>query len=102
MKFLKYHALGNDYLVLDPEEAPELPATDDTIASAIVILVSVPTASSMVPYQQNAQTSGYALSIQMAPKQKKAATVCASLPATYTTLVKFKTKRSPSIHWVVS
>lgn len=31
MKFFKYHALGNDYLVLDPEEAPALPATDDTI-----------------------------------------------------------------------
>lgn len=31
MKFHKYHALGNDYLVLDPEEAPALPATDDTI-----------------------------------------------------------------------
>ncbi|MGJ8648901.1 MAG: diaminopimelate epimerase [Opitutaceae bacterium] len=31
MKFLKYHALGNDYLVLDPEEAPALPATDDTV-----------------------------------------------------------------------
>lgn len=25
MKFSKYHALGNDYLVLDPAEAPELP-----------------------------------------------------------------------------
>jgi len=25
MKFSKYHALGNDYLVLDPVEAPELP-----------------------------------------------------------------------------
>jgi diaminopimelate epimerase len=31
MKFHKYHALGNDYLILDPEEAPALPATDDTI-----------------------------------------------------------------------
>ncbi len=25
MKFTKYHALGNDYLVLDPKDAPELP-----------------------------------------------------------------------------
>jgi diaminopimelate epimerase len=31
MQFFKYHALGNDYLVLDPGEAPSLPATDDTI-----------------------------------------------------------------------
>lgn len=31
MKFFKYHALGNDYLVLDPNDAPELPGTDDTI-----------------------------------------------------------------------
>ncbi len=31
MKFSKYHALGNDYLVLDPDDAPKLPATDDTI-----------------------------------------------------------------------
>lgn len=31
MKFSKYHALGNDYLVLDPKDAPELPGTDDTI-----------------------------------------------------------------------
>lgn len=31
MQFFKYHALGNDYLVLDPSEAPALPATDDTI-----------------------------------------------------------------------
>ena len=31
MKFHKYHALGNDYLVLDPQEAPALPSTDDTI-----------------------------------------------------------------------
>jgi diaminopimelate epimerase len=31
MKFSKYHALGNDYLVLDPIDAPELPETDATI-----------------------------------------------------------------------
>ena len=31
MQFHKYHALGNDYLVLDPAEAPTLPASDDTI-----------------------------------------------------------------------
>lgn len=31
MQFFKYHALGNDYLVLDTAEAPALPATDDTI-----------------------------------------------------------------------
>ena len=29
MKFLKYHALGNDYLVLDPEESPEPPSAED-------------------------------------------------------------------------
>jgi len=28
MKFTKYHALGNDYLVLDPKDAPELYAPD--------------------------------------------------------------------------
>jgi diaminopimelate epimerase len=28
MNYAKYHALGNDYLVLDPKDAPELPATD--------------------------------------------------------------------------
>jgi len=30
MKYLKYHALGNDYLVLDPKDG-ELPNTQDTI-----------------------------------------------------------------------
>ena len=29
MRFYKYHALGNDYLVLDPVDAPELPADKD-------------------------------------------------------------------------
>lgn len=28
MRFTKYHALGNDYLVLDPADAPELPGPD--------------------------------------------------------------------------
>lgn len=28
MKFTKYHALGNDYLVLDPADAPELPSPE--------------------------------------------------------------------------
>lgn len=28
MKYSKYHALGNDYLVLDPKDAKELPAKD--------------------------------------------------------------------------
>ncbi|MGJ3242062.1 MAG: diaminopimelate epimerase [Opitutales bacterium] len=28
MKFTKYHALGNDYLVLDPADAPTLPEVD--------------------------------------------------------------------------
>ena len=28
MNYLKYHALGNDYLVLDPKDAKELPSTD--------------------------------------------------------------------------
>jgi len=28
MNYAKYHALGNDYLVLDPKDASELPATD--------------------------------------------------------------------------
>lgn len=31
MKFFKYHALGNDYLVLDSNDAAELPSTDDTV-----------------------------------------------------------------------
>ena len=29
MRFFKYHALGNDYLVLDPADAPELPGDRD-------------------------------------------------------------------------
>lgn len=29
MRFEKYHALGNDYLVLPPQEAPELPSVAD-------------------------------------------------------------------------
>lgn len=29
MRFYKYHALGNDYLVLDPADAPELPSNKD-------------------------------------------------------------------------
>ena len=28
MNYLKYHALGNDYLVLDPKDASELPAEE--------------------------------------------------------------------------
>ena len=31
MRFYKYHALGNDYLVLDPKDSPELPADPDVI-----------------------------------------------------------------------
>ena len=31
MKFSKYHALGNDYLVLNPAEAPKLPSRNDNI-----------------------------------------------------------------------
>jgi len=31
MRFHKYHALGNDYLVLDPVDAPQLPAEADII-----------------------------------------------------------------------
>lgn len=30
MKFFKYHALGNDYLVLDPADAPECPTAEAT------------------------------------------------------------------------
>lgn len=29
MKFSKYHALGNDYLILNPQDSPELPQADD-------------------------------------------------------------------------
>jgi len=29
MKFYKYHALGNDYLVMDPKDFPKPPTTDD-------------------------------------------------------------------------
>ncbi|HBR94822.1 MAG TPA: diaminopimelate epimerase [Opitutae bacterium] len=31
MNYAKYHALGNDYLVLDPKDASELPAKDDIV-----------------------------------------------------------------------
>jgi diaminopimelate epimerase len=31
MRYFKYHALGNDYLVLDPADAAELPADKDVI-----------------------------------------------------------------------
>jgi diaminopimelate epimerase len=31
MKFFKYHALGNDYLVLDPQHANALPNAEDTV-----------------------------------------------------------------------
>ncbi|MFP4166790.1 MAG: diaminopimelate epimerase [Opitutales bacterium] len=31
MKLEKYHALGNDYLVLDPSECPELPSADTIV-----------------------------------------------------------------------
>lgn len=31
MRFNKYHALGNDYLVLDPVDAPALPSEEDVI-----------------------------------------------------------------------
>lgn len=31
MRFYKYHALGNDYLVLDPADAPQLPSEADII-----------------------------------------------------------------------
>jgi diaminopimelate epimerase len=31
MKFSKYHALGNDYLVLDPKDASELPSNEDIV-----------------------------------------------------------------------
>ena len=31
MEFLKYHALGNDYLVLSPEECPQAPSVADIV-----------------------------------------------------------------------
>ncbi len=31
MRFSKYHALGNDYLVLDPADSPDLPAGPDIV-----------------------------------------------------------------------
>ena len=31
MKFSKYHALGNDYLILDPKDASALPNQQDTV-----------------------------------------------------------------------
>jgi len=31
MRFTKYHALGNDYLVLDPKDAADLPSTEDIV-----------------------------------------------------------------------
>lgn len=31
MRFNKYHALGNDYLVLDPVDAPKLPSDEDIV-----------------------------------------------------------------------
>jgi len=31
MQFTKYHALGNDYLVLDPKDAPELPSPEEIV-----------------------------------------------------------------------
>jgi diaminopimelate epimerase len=31
MNYSKYHALGNDYLVLDPKDAQELPGTEDIV-----------------------------------------------------------------------
>ncbi len=31
MRFFKYHALGNDYLVLDPQDAPQCPSPEDTV-----------------------------------------------------------------------
>ena len=31
MKFSKYHALGNDYLVLDPLDCPEMPEGIDVV-----------------------------------------------------------------------
>ena len=34
MKFCKYHALGNDYLVIDPKDAPS-PLTEAQIREAL-------------------------------------------------------------------
>lgn len=31
MKFSKYHALGNDYLVLDPADCPKMPEGLDAV-----------------------------------------------------------------------
>ncbi|MEM9226875.1 MAG: diaminopimelate epimerase [Verrucomicrobiota bacterium] len=31
MQFFKYHALGNDYLVLDPKDAPQCPSAGETV-----------------------------------------------------------------------
>ena len=31
MKFSKYHALGNDYLVLDPNDCPKVPSNEDIV-----------------------------------------------------------------------
>ena len=88
MKFSKYHALGNDYLVLDPEDAPKLPATDDTIrichrnfglGSDGILYGPIPT-----------EKADFGLRIinPDGSEAEKAATACVSLPATCMTSVK--------------
>ena len=71
MRFHKYHALGNDYLVLDPAEAKQLPSKKEIIRICHRNFGPAPTASSTGHCPQKKPHSGYAFSIPTAPKRKK-------------------------------
>jgi diaminopimelate epimerase len=55
MRFAKYHALGNDYLVLEPKDRPALCSPKPSARSAIATSDSAPTASSTA--RSNATTA---------------------------------------------
>ena len=87
MRFTKYHALGNDYLVMDPRNAGPLPSPAQIrrichrnfgIGSDGILWGPLP--STRAPFALRILTP-------TPPKLRRAATASASSPATSTTAV---------------
>jgi diaminopimelate epimerase len=78
MKFTKYHALGNDYLVLDPneQELTTAPAIEQIKTFVTGATASVRTESSTDRCHPKRRVSLFAYSIQMEARRKKAVTAC--------------------------
>ena len=88
MRFHKYHALGNDYIVMDPARfsrtGPPRPP-NRSAPSAIANSATAPTPSSGARSRPPAPSTGCASSTPTAPRPRSPATACAFSPVTSTT-----------------